>query len=69
MAKVNKVHEGVYTCRAENVYGVAEATAFLKVLGKYNSHHLFQGPVPSRQHYLKIQKNKMISFTSVSHFI
>lgn len=34
MANVNKIREGLYTCRATNVYGEAESTAYLKVLGK-----------------------------------
>ncbi|CAC5391000.1 unnamed protein product [Mytilus coruscus] len=32
MANVNKIREGLYTCRATNVYGEAESTAYLNVL-------------------------------------
>ncbi|XP_063423731.1 cell adhesion molecule DSCAM-like [Mytilus trossulus] len=32
MANVNKIREGLYTCRATNIYGESESTAYLKVL-------------------------------------
>ena len=40
MANVNKIREGVYTCRAANTYGAAESTAYLKVLGKLDKYYM-----------------------------
>ena len=40
MANVNKIREGVYTCRAANTYGAAESTAYLKVLCKLDKYYM-----------------------------